>query len=131
MTEHGYRPTPATTDTHGNRQHRSGHEPPMSASWYARSMARAARDLRRALEYGQPVDLGTVALTVSDTMRAVEKVSQHMEVAALTAHPSVGLQVIRAGGLAEHAALAFAEVHLLVLLATHADRRRSEGKDAS
>lgn len=129
MTEVGYRPAAATREPPGADRSDS-YEPLLPPAWYARTMAKAASNLHTALQCGQPVDLAKVSLALSDTMRAVEKVSRHMEVASLTSHPSVGLSAIRAAAMAEYAALAFAEVNLITLLADHAhhERRAAQGE---
>lgn len=128
MTEHGYRPAPATSEPPGPTR-KGSDTPPLPATWYARTMAKAASDLHNALQGGQPVDLAPVSLAVSNTLRTVEKVGRHMEVAALTADPSVVLQVIRAGALAEYASLAYAEVNMAVLIAGHADQKRRRDRE--
>lgn len=122
MTRDGYRPA----DPMAQRPDRASpdrDEPPMSPTWYARVMAKAAYDLHRALEYSQPLELASVSTSMSDTMLSVEKVSRHMEVAALGSDPSVSLKAIRATALAEAAATSYADLNLSVLVAESAVRR--------
>lgn len=122
MTRDGYRPANPTAER-PRRARRDRDEPPMSPSWYARAMAKAAADLHRSLEHGQRLDLAGVSMSISDTMRSVEKIGRHVEVAALSSDVSVSLKAIRASALAEAAATSYAELNLSVLVAESAMRR--------
>lgn len=122
MTSEGYRPADPTAQR-PDRARADSDEPPMSPTWYARVMAKAAQDLHRALEYSQPLELASVSTSISDTLRSMERVSRHMEVAALDSDPSVSLKAIRATALAEAAATSYADLNLSVLVAESAMRR--------